>query len=95
MTAAELFQLLRAGERLRRERQSDALFADRLLAFNTAALIRTAVNAPERFPQSPDRAFPNRPHSWREAKAEMLGLSEKFSGKGGKAFPAGKEQLPK
>lgn len=82
MTAAELFQLARAGERLRRERQSDALSADRLLAFNTAALTLTAVNAPERFPESPEKSFSSRPRGWREAKAEMLRIAEKFSEKG-------------
>lgn len=81
MTAAELFLLLRAGERSRAEQQSDALLGDRLLAFNTAALMLTAVNAPERFPENPDKAFPNRAHDWREAKAEMLRISEKFSRK--------------
>lgn len=60
------------------ERQSDALFGDRLLAFNTAALTLTAVNAPERFPESPDKAFPNRACDWREAKAEMIRIAEKF-----------------
>lgn len=77
MTAAELFLILRAGERS----QEDALFGDRLLAFNIAALTLTAVNAPERFPESPDKAFPSRARDWREAKAEMLGIAEKFSGK--------------
>lgn len=81
MTAAELFLILRAGERSRRERQEDALLGDRLLAFNIAALTLTAVNAPERFPESPDKAFPSRARDWREAKAEMLGISEKFSEK--------------
>lgn len=74
MTAAELFLILRAGEYSRVERQ----FGDRLLAFNTAALTLTAVNAPERFPESPDKAFPNRAHDWREAKAEMIRISENF-----------------
>lgn len=64
------------------ERQSDRLFGDRLLAFNIAALTLTAVNAPERFPESPDRAFPNRAHGWREAKAEMIRIAEKFKEKG-------------
>lgn len=82
MTAAELFLILRAGERSRRERQEDALFGDRLLAFNIAALTLTAVNAPERFPESPDKAFPSRARDWREAKAEMLGIAEKFQKKG-------------
>lgn len=78
MTAEELFSVARAGERLRCERQRDTLFTDRLLAFNTAALTRTAVNAPERFPESPESAFPNRARGWREAKAEMGRLAEKF-----------------
>lgn len=82
MTAAELFLILRAGERSRRERQEDALFGDRLLAFNIAALTLTAVNAPERFPESPDKAFPSRARDWREAKAEMLGISKNFQKKG-------------
>ncbi len=82
MTAAELFLILRAGERSRTERQNDKLFGDRLLAFNIAALTLTAVNAPERFPESPDRAFPNRAHDWRDAKAEMLRIAEKFKEKG-------------
>ena len=78
MTAAELYLILRAGECSRMERQSDAYCRDRLLAINIAALTLTAVNAPERFPETPDEAFPNRAHDWREAKAEMIRISEKF-----------------
>lgn len=79
LTAAELFELSAAGERLRAEKLSDRLRANELLAFNTAALALTAFHAPERFPESPSEAFPNRPRGWKEAKAEMLRIAAELS----------------
>lgn len=79
LTAAELFELSAAGERLRAERLSDLLRVNEFLAFNTAALTGTAVGAPSRFPETPDEAFPKRPRGWREAKAEMIRIAGEFS----------------
>ncbi|MCM1333567.1 MAG: hypothetical protein NC084_13650 [Bacteroides sp.] len=66
LTAAELYELAAAGERLRARRVSDLLRANELLAFNTAALVRAG-----KFPETPEEAFPKRAYDWREAKAEM------------------------
>ena len=40
-----------------RERLEDLYRRNELLAFNIGALCRTAVNAPEQFPKTPDIAF--------------------------------------
>lgn len=53
LTASELDAIIGAG------RRKDALTArqNELLAFNTAALVLAAFNAPKRFPRTPDEAF--------------------------------------
>lgn len=57
LTAAELDAVIGAG------RRRDAMTArqNELLAFNTAALVLAAFNAPKRFPKTPDEAFGRRP----------------------------------
>ena len=57
MTAAEISELISAGE----ERRAAAARENELLAYNIGALVLTAFNAPSRYPKSPEAAFGRRP----------------------------------
>ena len=57
LTAAELDGIITAGRR----RNAETARQNELLAFNTAALVLAAFNAPKRFPKTPDEAFGRRP----------------------------------
>lgn len=57
LTAYETEELIAAG----RKRDAAAVRENELLAYNIGALVLTAVNAPQKFPRSPDAAFGRRP----------------------------------
>lgn len=57
MTPMEMWELLEARAAEKRECLEDLYRRNELLAFNIAALCRTAVNAPMQFPKSPKEAF--------------------------------------
>ena len=57
LTPLELWELITVRSALEQERLEDLYRRNELLAFNIGALCRTAVNAPEQFPKTPDIAF--------------------------------------
>ncbi len=77
LTAWELYELAAAND----EKNAELYRANEYLAFNTAALCISSFNAPDCFPATPLEAFP-KPRSWREAKAEMMKISDNFKNVG-------------
>ncbi|MBQ9383549.1 MAG: hypothetical protein IJT87_04880 [Ruminiclostridium sp.] len=76
MTAYELDDIIRAGRR----RQRDDAASLETLAFNIGALVLTAVNAPRRFPKTPEEAFGGkRSVSPDGGKADMLLIAEQIN----------------
>lgn len=75
MTAAELAELCGCAEEAGSRRLSELYHANEYLAFNTAALCLAAFNAPQRFPKTPQEAFPKKRGDWREAKNEMENIA--------------------
>ena len=76
MTAYELEDVIRAGRRRDRE------YARTLetLAFNIGALVLTAVNAPGRFPKTPDAAFSREIKSPADGgKADMAAIAQQIN----------------
>lgn len=57
LTAGEIWELIQERSAFYRKCLEDSYRRNELLAFNTGALCRTAVNAPEQFPRSPAEAF--------------------------------------
>ena len=57
LTAEEIWELIQAKRVFYKKCLEDSYRRNELLAFNTGALCRTAVNAPEQFPKTPAEAF--------------------------------------
>ncbi len=57
MTPCEMRELIDVRAAEERKRLEDSYRRNELLAFNIAALCRTAVNAPMQFPKTPNEAF--------------------------------------
>ena len=76
MTAFEFDSVIAAG---RRKRQEEARALE-TLAFNIGALVLTAVNAPGRFPKTPDEAFGRKRGSSPDGgKADMMLIAEQIN----------------
>lgn len=81
MTAAELAELCSCAREADSRRLSELYRANEYLAFNTAALCLAAFNAPQRFPKTPQEAFPKKQGGWREAKNEMENIARQLNKK--------------
>lgn len=81
MTAAELAELCGSVEEAQTRLLSELYRANEYLAFNTAALCLAAFNAPQRFPKTPQEAFPQKRGDWHEAKNEMKNIARQLANK--------------
>ena len=81
MTAYEISDVIAAGKQreIRRARENE------LLAFNIAALVLTAFNAPMMFPSDPDSAFRHKRRVIPEdgGKAAFMALADRINGRYG------------
>ncbi len=77
MTACEISDAIQAGK----QRELLALRRNELLAFNTAALVLTAFNAPQIFPSDPDIAFGHERRSISPdgGKAAFMALADRIN----------------
>ncbi len=77
MTAYELDDFIMAGRR----RDCKNARSLELLAFNIGALVLAAVNAPGKFPRSPDEAFGREKRGERAdgGKADMMAIAEQIN----------------
>lgn len=89
MTAGEIADWVKARKSAYEKGLADLYKANEILAFNIGALVLTAVNAPSKFPKSPEEAFIS--HEKRDWKAEKADFSiiaqrhnERYMNKGDK-----------
>lgn len=80
-TADELCRIADAGRRRLREMHERRVRENELLAFNIGALVLTAFNAPQRFPQDPDRAFGHKTRSMHNdgGKSAFMAVADRIN----------------
>lgn len=80
MTAGEIYERIRAGKSTYEKSLADLYKANEILAFNIGALVLTAVNAPSKFPKSPEDAFISRgKRDWRAEKADFSIIAQRHN----------------
>ncbi len=80
MTAGELYDWIRAKKSAYNKRLADLYKANEILAFNIGALVLTAVNAPSKFPKSPEEAFVFRgKRDWKAEKADFSIIAQRHN----------------
>gem|GEM_PF-1549594 len=76
LTAYETEEIIKAG----RKREAAGIRENELLAYNTGALVLTAVNAPAKYPKSPDAAFGRRPAPAADGgKSGFMSIAKQFN----------------
>ena len=80
MTAGEIYERIRAGKSTYEKSLADLYKANEILAFNIGALVLTAVNAPSKFPKSPEDAFIYQgKRDWRAEKADFSIIAQRYN----------------
>lgn len=82
MTAGEIDDWVRARKSAYEKGLADLYKANEILAFNIGALVLTAVNAPSKFPKSPEEAFISRgKRDWKAEKADFRVIAQRHNEK--------------